>query len=64
MVTVRAQTVRDDTHQGLIERLTGITEMLVNRGDKIVAILPSPMCLREVEWTATIFSSFETKGGA
>lgn len=56
---VRAQTVRDESHQGLIERVAGITEMLINRGDQIVAILPSPMSTRETEWVATIFSSFE-----
>jgi len=56
---VRAQTVRDESHQGLIERIAGIVEMLINRGDQIVAILPSPNCMRETEWVATIFSSFE-----
>jgi hypothetical protein len=58
-INVRAQTIRDDTHQGLIERLVGITEMLLNRGDKVIAIFPSPVEVWPVEYTATIFSSFE-----
>jgi hypothetical protein len=60
-VTVRAQTIRDESYQGLIERIAGISELLINGGDKIVAVMASPMPGREVDWTATIFSSFEQK---
>jgi hypothetical protein len=59
-INVRAQIVRDDSHSGLLDRMVGIMELLLNSGDKIIAVMPSPMPLRETEWTATIFSSFET----
>jgi len=56
---VRANTIRDETYQGLVERITGISELLLNSGNRIIAIMGSPMPLRETEWVATIFSEFD-----
>lgn len=61
MIKVQYKTVTDDSHNGLLGRLEVIVGALRNRGDKIIAIMPSPMPLRETGWTATIFHEHEVK---
>lgn len=54
-IRVRRQTLADESEKGLVGRLESVVEALRNRGDRIVAIMPSPMPMREIEWKATIF---------
>ena len=55
MTGVKHQSLSDETYEGLIGRIEVICDALLRRGDKIIAIMPSPMPLRETEWKAVIF---------
>jgi hypothetical protein len=55
-IRVRRDTISDETHEGLLSRIERVCEAFRNRGDRIIAIVPSPMPMRETSWVATIFS--------